>query len=89
MRKSGLDSVGVDGLNDGVDGGSGSVLDGSDLVANSGQGIGQESDEIRLDVSGHLGVLSDSLDGLGSLLTKSGILRVGNSILQSLDSSDE
>lgn len=86
VGKDGLHSVGVDGLNDGEGGGDGGVLDRGDLVANGGQGGGQENDEVGLDVGGNLRVLSNGLDGRESLLTGGGILLVGELLLQGLNS---
>ncbi|ROV98021.1 hypothetical protein VMCG_07082 [Cytospora schulzeri] len=80
-----LDGVGVDGLSDGHTSTESGGLDGGDLVTGSGQDRGQQNDEEGLDVGGNLGVTGNSLDGAQGLLADSGILLVGQLLLQALD----
>lgn len=80
-----LDGVGVDGLGDGQTGGESSGLDGGDLVTGTSQDAGEEGDEERLDMCGDLGVAGNGLDGVESPLASSGILLVGELLLQALD----
>ncbi|PTD06759.1 hypothetical protein FCULG_00006734 [Fusarium culmorum] len=82
-----LDSVGVDAASNGENSTLSGILDSGDLVANSGKDGGEEDNEVRLDGSGDLGVRSDGLDGNASLLTGSGVLLVGELLLQALDNT--
>uniref|UniRef100_A0A098DMI5 Uncharacterized protein n=1 Tax=Gibberella zeae (strain ATCC MYA-4620 / CBS 123657 / FGSC 9075 / NRRL 31084 / PH-1) TaxID=229533 RepID=A0A098DMI5_GIBZE len=82
-----LDSVGVDAASNGENSTLSGILDSGDLVANSGKDGGEEDNQVRLDGSGDLGVRSDGLDGNASLLTGSGVLLVGELLLQALDNT--
>ncbi|KUI63666.1 hypothetical protein VM1G_12020 [Cytospora mali] len=80
-----LDGIGVDGLSDGQTSAESSSLDRGNLVTGSGQDVGQKDDEERLDVGGNLGVTGNGLDSTQGLLAGSGILLVGELLLQRLD----
>lgn len=85
-RKDGLDSVGVDGLDDGEGGSLSGVLDGNHLVTDGGQDGAEESDEVRLNTGGNGRLGSDGPDGLEGPLTGVGVLLVGKLLLEALDS---
>ncbi|KAK1245414.1 hypothetical protein MKX08_005043 [Trichoderma sp. CBMAI-0020] len=85
VGQSSLDSVAVDSAGNSQNSGVGGILDGGDLVANGGKDNGQKNDEVGLDAGADLRVGSDGLNGEGGLLTESGVLLVGESLLDVVD----
>jgi hypothetical protein len=81
-----LDSVGVGGADDGLGGGLSSNLDAGHLITDSGEDVGQESNEVGLDGGGDLGVLGDGADSIEGALASDGILLAGELLLQKLNS---
>lgn len=81
----GLDSVGVGRVDDRLGGSLSGLLDGHHLVANGGEHVGEQGDEVGLDAGRHLRVVGDGLDGDQRALADGGILLVGDLLLQLLD----
>jgi len=82
----GLDSVGVGGADDGLGSGLSSNLDAGHLVTDSGEDVGQKSNEVGLDGGRDLGVLGDGADSIKGALASDGILLAGELLLQELNS---
>lgn len=83
--EDGLDTVGVDTLDDGQGGDLGGALHRGDLVTNGGEDVWEEDDEVWLNSGRDLGVLGDGLDGVQGTLTKGSILLVGQLLGENID----
>jgi len=83
--EDGLDTVGVDALDDGQGGDLGGALHSGDLVTNRGEDVWEEDDEVWLNGGRDLGVLRDGLDGVQGTLTKGSILLVGKLLDENVD----
>ena len=74
--EDGLDTVGVDALDDGNGSGLGGIADWDDLVTGGGEDRWEDGDEVWLESWGDLGVGGDGLDGVQGALAGTSILLV-------------
>ena len=84
--KGSLDSIRVDGLDDGDGGLLGEVLHGDDLVGDSSENGAKEGENVRLDAWGDGGMLGHGEDGLEGTLAGGSILLAGKLLLEECDS---
>ena len=83
-----LDGIWVHGLDNGDGGILGKVLHVDHLVGDGRENRAEEGKNVRLDAGSDGGVLSNGEDGLESPLTSTGILLVGELLLEELDSPE-